>query len=208
MGLETGTYPSDFVLTNPTAGDPKAQGDDHLRLVKTLVQNALPVGAPVYPLTSGTAQATTSGAAIDFTGIPSWVKRITVMLTGISTNAGGSNAMVQIGDSGGIETSGYLGSATQLAGGTNPIPTAFTTGFGITGGIALTSVFNGSMVLTLLNAATNTWVSSSTVGFSDTAQTHVGGGTKSLSATLDRIRLTTVDGVTTFDAGSVNILYE
>jgi hypothetical protein len=59
-------------------------------------------------ITAGTAVASTSGTSIDFTSIPSWVKRITVMIAGVSTN-GSSIIQIQLGDSGGVETSGYTG---------------------------------------------------------------------------------------------------
>jgi len=57
----------------------------------------------VLGITSGTAVASTSGTSIDFTGIPSWVKRITVMFDVVSTN-GSAIILIQLGDSGGIET--------------------------------------------------------------------------------------------------------
>jgi hypothetical protein len=56
----------------------------------------------VLGITSGTAVASTSGTSIDFTSIPLWVKRITVMFAGVSTN-GTSPFLVQLGDAGGIE---------------------------------------------------------------------------------------------------------
>jgi len=42
MGLETGTYISDLVNTNPTSSDPKSQGDDHLRLIKATILTTFP----------------------------------------------------------------------------------------------------------------------------------------------------------------------
>lgn len=42
MSLETGTYISDLVATNPTANDPKSEGDDHMRLIKSTIQNTFP----------------------------------------------------------------------------------------------------------------------------------------------------------------------
>jgi len=60
-------------------------------------------------INSKTAVASTSGTSIDFTSIPSGVKRITVMFNGVSTS-GTSNTQVQIG-SGSVETSGYSSSA-------------------------------------------------------------------------------------------------
>ena len=77
-------------LTNKTLTSPNIGG--------TPVMNA-------SVITSGTSQASTSGTSIDFTSIPSWVKRITLMFNGVSTN-GTSNYQIQIG-SGSVTTSGY-----------------------------------------------------------------------------------------------------
>ena len=159
-------------------------------------------------MTLATAQNSTSGTSIDFTGIPSWVKRVTVMFDGVSTN-GTSPPQIQIGDSGGIETTGYICSNSVIVA---SVGTAnFTTGFGIgvsTGQWGATRVVGGSIALTLLNLATNTWSASGSVGSSDITAMYVTAGAKSLSATLDRVRITTVNGTDTFDAGSINILYE
>jgi hypothetical protein len=151
------------------------------------------------PLTLATAQNTTSGTSIDFTGIPSWAKRITVMLNGVSTN-GANNLLVQIGDSGGIENTGYVSTAFDRSD-----ETQGTAGFILTSGNAAAIASSGLFICCLVGS--NTWVGSSTLSRSD-----VGGwaaaGTKTLSGTLDRITLTTVNGTDTFDAGSVNIMYE
>ena len=158
------------------------------------------------PITSGTAVASTSGTSIDFTSLPSWVKRITINFSGVSTN-GASIYLIQLGDSGGIENTGYLGSGSSvLNGSTN----AFlqTTGFGIGAGTAATVIFHSSIQITLLDLATNTWCANGVLARSDLASTFQCSGAKSLSATLDRVRITTVNGSDTFDAGSINILYE
>ena len=148
-------------------------------------------------LTSMTSQASTSGTSIDFTGIPSWVKRITVMFSGVSTN-GSSAVLVQLGDSGGIENTGYLGSGNA---------TNFTTGFsdGFADGAA---VRHGQFNICLADSSTNKWVCAVSMGKSDTTTSSVGGFSKPLSATLDRVRITTVNGTDTFDAGTINVLYE
>lgn len=157
-------------------------------------------------LVSGTEQATTSGTSIDFTSIPAWVKRITVQLVGVSTN-GTSPLLIQIGDSGGIEATGYLGTSHSFSsggvGGAN-----FTTGFGIRAGLLATTVRHGAIVLTLEDSAAFTWVASGNVGCSDDTTASMTAGSKALSAALDRVRLTTVNGTDEFDAGGVNILYE
>lgn len=150
---------------------------------------------------AGTAVASTSGTSIDFTSIPSWVKRITVMFNGVSTN-GTSNPLIQLGDSGGIETTGYLGLAVNYAGSGASNPT---TGFAIALAAAA-NVISGHLVITLVSS--NIWVASGVFGGSNTIVAAYSTGNKTLSETLDRVRITTVNGTDTFDAGSINILYE
>ena len=157
-------------------------------------------GVALKPLTSGTAQATTSGTSKDFTSIPSWVKRISVQFSAFSTN-GTSIPMIQLGDSGGIETSGYSGTGQNISG----TSSSNSAGFKIAGVWAGTAVLDGIAYLELQDASTNTWAMSSSMSG---AEMVFGGGSKSLSATLDRIRITMVNGTDAFDAGKVNILYE
>lgn len=157
-------------------------------------------------LTLATAQATTSGTAIDFTSIPSWVKRITVMFNGVSTN-GTSVPIVQLGTSGsGIVTAGYTGSSSIIAGTVSTANNTVGIGLAPSWGAAIT--VSGTMVITLLNAATGLWSASSCVGDSGAANTFVGGSAITLSGTLDRLRFKPQNGTDTFDAGSVNIMYE
>jgi hypothetical protein len=163
-------------------------------------------GAVYDGIQSDTAK-TATGTSIDFTGIPSWAKRITVMFSGVSTN-GTSVPLLQLGDSGGVEITGYLGAASTSSGaGTSNA--LYTAGFGFvgsTGGAA--NIFGGSVTITALDSTTNLWTCSGIVGFSNVAATTQIGGTKTLSATLDRVRITTVNGTDTFDAGSINTIYE
>jgi hypothetical protein len=146
-----------------------------------------------------TAVASTSGTSIDFTGIPAGVKRITVMFSGVSTN-GTSIPVIQLGSTT-VTTTGYTG-----AGNTNGTVANGTVGILLSGDNAATYVRYGSAVLT--NITGNTWVGSAYFGLSDSARVTGGGGAIALSGTLDRIRITTVNGTDTFDAGSINILYE
>jgi hypothetical protein len=151
-------------------------------------------------ITSGTLVNTTSGTSFDFTSIPSWVKRITVNFGGVSTN-GSSPVMIQIGDSGGIETTGYGSAAYTYNSGT-----AATSSIGYLvdeGYLGATQARNGSYVLSLLGS--NAWS-----GFGVTSNPGVtsAAGGKTLSGTLDRIRITTVNGTDTFDSGILNIMYE
>jgi len=151
----------------------------------------------------GTPVASTSGTSIDFTGIPSWVKRITVMFSGVSTN-GTVSLLVQIGDSGGIETTGYVSSSVNATNGASSSGTDNTSGFVIRSASA-SNTWSGHMTITNLNS--NLWVSSHTLKGNTTSNAS-GGGDKTLSDTLTQIRITTANGTDTFDAGSINILYE
>ena len=162
-------------------------------------------GLPAQALTSGTAVASTSGTSIDFTGIPSTVKRITVMFSGVSTN-GTSINLIQIGDSGGIENTGYSGVGTSITSTPGVIVAAQTAGFGIGGNNSAANTKNGNAVLTMLTG--NTWTINGQFAFGNEARTDFTAGSKTLSGTLDRVRITTVNGTDTFDAGSINILYE
>lgn len=156
-------------------------------------------------LTSGTAVASTSGTSIDFTGIPSWVKRITVIYNGISTS-GTADYLVQLGTAGGVVSSGYISGALRNAGSVTS-----SAGILLTGGAFLsTSAFSGTM--TICNSGgTNTWAGSGvsatlTASGSNFAYPTAGGVT--LSGALTSIRITTTNGTDTFDAGSINIMYE
>ena len=153
----------------------------------------------------GTPVTLTNQTAVDFTSIPSWVKRITVMFSGVSTN-GTSLPIIQLGDSGGIEATGYLGSASLISTGVTSANN--NTGFLVVQSIAAATVFHGSVTLYRLNDASTDWVASGVVGNSNAAATQTSAGSKTLSAALDRIRLTMVNGTDQFDAGTVNISYE
>ena len=156
------------------------------------------------PLVSDTLQNTTSGTSIDFTSIPSWVKRITVMFNGVSTS-GSSHWLIQIG-AGSVDTTGYAASAFIISTG-GYTGGNYSTGFGI-------CVDNGTYLVsgwyTICLLGSNTWVGNGGVGsgVNATGLYTAGAGKKVLSGTLDRVRVTTVNGTDTFDAGSVNILYE
>ena len=158
------------------------------------------------PFTSGTAVASTSGTSIDFTSIPSWVKRITVVFSSISLS-GTSPITLQIGDSGGVETTGYVGANAELTSGANTI-TNFSTGFLLHNVPASGQNYSGMAILSLLSSASNTWTQSCNFGTDANGRINVSSGSKALSATLDRVRITTTSGTDTFDAGTINILYE
>lgn len=165
-----------------------------------------PSGAIFNGIASGTAVASTSATSIDFTSIPSWVKRITVMFGAVSTSAT-SNIQVRIG-SGSIDTaSTYAGASSWVGGVNNAGAVQDTTGFIVVGNVIAASTYNGALTFTTIGS--NTWCLTGTLSStSSTIYNHVSSGSKALSGTLDQIRITTVNGTDTFDAGSVNILYE
>jgi hypothetical protein len=149
-----------------------------------------------------TSVATTSGTSIDFTGIPSWVKRITIMFNGVSTN-GTSTVLLQVGGIVGIESSGYISTRAGITG-TSGFSGNSTQGFLIGGGgtaVALSGLYQ------LYTIATNFWIHSG-VNSETTTVGSFSAGNKNISSTLDKIRLTTANGTDTFDAGSINIMYE
>jgi hypothetical protein len=160
-------------------------------------------------LISGTA-VTASGTSVDFTGIPSWAKRVTVMFSGVSTN-GSSPPLIQIGTSGGVQTSGYLSSSSGV---TNTSVASFIYTSGIVVGVstgfwASNVTVSGAVVFSLLDSSNGTWAAQGMVSRSDsTATTYLASGAKTLSGTLDRVRVTAFNGTDAFDAGTINIMWE
>ena len=159
-------------------------------------------GAVYNGIQAGTAVASTSGTSIDFTSIPSWVKRITVMFAGVSTN-GTSNLLVQLG-AGSVTSSGYISTCVRPTAGGTTQGASSTSGMISYNGSA-SNVNSGSFTLSLVSS--NVWVSTHLLKL-NTTDCSSGGGDVTLGNTLDRIRITTVNGTDTFDAGSINILYE
>lgn len=157
-------------------------------------------------LLSGTSQASTSGTSIDFTSIPSWVKRITVMLSGVSTS-GTSQIQIQIG-SGSFTATGYLGIGAAISNANFTSTLAASTGWPIESSSNLTAASARYGNATIANITGNTWTFNSVIGITSINYVGYSGGSLALSGTLDRVRITTVNGTDTFDAGTINILYE
>jgi hypothetical protein len=178
--------------------------DDAVTTVKILNANVTPAKLS-QPLTLETSKASTSGTSVDFTGIPSWAKRITVMFDGVSTNAS-SRVLVQIG-SGSVTTSGYW-SVGYIAGAIFNTTQGFVTAYTNAAAYALWGTVD------IVNISSNTYLATSIVGLDfagvggGNANITTGAGRVTLGGALDRVRITTVNGTDTFDAGSVNIMYE
>lgn len=150
--------------------------------------------------------ATTSGTSIDFTGIPAGVTRITIGLAGVKLS-GTATPYCQIGDSGGPENTGYLSARTVLSNAAAVTVVNDTAAFAWGNGVAA-NLYHGTIVLTLEDAAAFRWNCSANIGYSNGAASTFVGGSKALTATLDRVRLTTSNGTDTYAAGSANISWE
>lgn len=152
---------------------------------------------------SGTS-VSASGTAVNFTGIPSWVKKITVMLSGVSTNGTTSDIRFRIGTSGGVVSTGYANATTTM--GASVVVTINTTdAFTVRNLGRGTDIANG--IVTLTNITGNTWVASGVFAASATTTSATTAGSIALGATLDRVQIT-MNGTDVFDAGTINILYE
>lgn len=163
-----------------------------------------------FPFTAGTVNAggvnpfNNTLSSIDFTSIPSWVKRITVLFNGVSLSSS-AQVLVQLGDSGGIENTSYASSSGQARDGAASIGGTSTAGFLIYQGTATGNNVTGTMTICLVSGTT--WISSHSAGNTAGSTGISGGGTKTLSDTLTQVRITSTS-TDTFDAGSINILYE
>lgn len=164
-------------------------------------------GTPVMNasvITSGTAVATTSGTNINFTSIPSWVKRVTVLFNGVRTS-GTSQHQIQIGTGGTPATTGYagafvyVGSAAGVGSSTTGFPLYWDTATDSrTGSIKLENITGNDWVctgLTILTRGPSRFFVST-------------GGSITLGGALGIVRITTVGGTDTFNAGTINIMYE
>jgi len=161
----------------------------------------------LYPLTSGTA-VSASGTSVTFTGIPSWAKRITVLFSGLSMNGASTNSFViRLGTSGGVETTSYASSMVYAQASGTSAGSSNTTGF-LVYAAGSTNLIDGAMTIALLDSANNTWVSYGGVALSGQNYAGVSAGKKSLSDVLTRVQIATANGTDTFDAGTINIIYE
>lgn len=170
------------------------------------------IGSIKGTITSGTVQVSTAGTAINFTGIPSWVKRITVGINTVQTSST-SPPLIQIGSSSlGYTNTGYTGSNSVISN-ASAVTVNFTTGVGIGVNVSNWSsvqIVSGTVTFMLVDSTNNVWSASGIVASSNSSVIWWTAGAKRLGATntLDRIRVTMSNGTDTFTGGSINILYE
>lgn len=197
-----------IVLLGSTSGsitlsEPAVAGSNTLSL--PAVTGTFVIAGQNSAITSGTA-VSASSTSVDFTSIPSWVKRITVMLDGVSLS-GTSNILFRLG-SGSTPTyvtTGY-NDITVLtgAGSTNTTSTGGFLLYDNAGSAA--SNYYGMIVFT--NISGNNWVCNGQAGLTTRNIISWTSGSVAVGATLTAVRITTVNGTDTFDAGTINILYE
>jgi len=191
---------------NTTAGTANTTANAALPKAGGTMTGVITYAAAQPRLVRETAVATTSGTSVSFTSIPSWVKRFTVLLDNVSVT-GTDNLLIQLGDSGGFETTGYNSTTEYMT----YTPTVAVGGFSSTSGIIVTAgspinLPSGSVVFN--NISGNRWIATGQNNFSN-LNTTLGWtvGEKTLSDTLDRVRIA-LTGTDSFDSGSVNIMYE
>lgn len=196
---------SSVIISGDTSGAitvaaPAVAGTNTLTLLAATATNSVN--------TLATAVASTSGTSISYTGLPNWIKRITVMFSGISTSST-NNIQVQLG-SGTIDIASYGGSAMSVRAGGSSNVYNNSTGFIVCAEVAAAAVISGSVIINLLGS--NTWVcNGNTADSGGAGRSTIQGGTKTLSGTLDQIRIigsATGNPSDTFDLGTINILYE
>jgi hypothetical protein len=162
--------------------------------------------AQLQRITRGTAVASTSGTSIDFTVIPSWVKRITMMLQGVSTS-GISQKLFQLGTGATptYATSGYASNSSFIAVASSGTA-AYTNGFNLYNILLAADTLSG--IIVFANLTGNTWVCSGSVANTAGTVQAFPNGSITLGATLTAVRMTAANGTDTFDAGTINIMYE
>ncbi len=151
--------------------------------------------------TTGTsATSLNSGTEADFTGIPAWASHIEVMFKSVSLN-GTDDIIVQLGDAGGFETTGYSAGGGTINGGTTGSADS-AAGFYIRVNAAARAA-KGTLILTK-DPSTNDWFANGNFSLGSNVFSSCGGH-KQLSDTLTQVRVTRT-GTDTFDGvGTVSI---
>jgi hypothetical protein len=145
-----------------------------------------------------------TGATTDFTGIPSWAKRVTIFVSSASTN-GTANKLLQIG-SGSVQATGYVSSCLNCRNAGSGAGSVSSIGFTIDNDSIATYVYDGT--IKLINASGNTWFIDSILSDNTGIRCPIGSGRVTLSGALDRFRFTTIGGTDTYDSGSFTVMYE
>ena len=173
------------------------------KLVASGASGAMSWGSSVV---SAAVQASTSGTSITFGSIPSWARRVTMSLNGVSLS-GTALIRFRLGTASGVATSGYNGAGSVIS---SAVVTANqTAGFDMyTNTPNAAYLASGQIVFTLIDAGNNIWAASGLFASHSVAWTQTIAGVVALSGTLTQVVATTSNGTDTFDAGSINVFWE
>jgi len=163
------------------------------------------VWSSTQKIVQGTSVAPSGTAAASFTSLPSWVKRVTVQFSALTSATINATMVVQLGTGATptYTTSGYVGTIGQTFNGTASGATAFSSGFTINAGFAANSPLYGTVTLT--NLTGNSWIGTVNLGRTGTLMSGTGGGLIALGATLTAVQILSSAN---YNGGTVNILYE
>ena len=214
IGAASNTIGLSFVASGAGTGTGKAYRVNSLGLSGS-------VGLPVAPtivsptisgavmntmassvLTSGTSQSA-SGATVSFTGIPSWAKRISIILNGVATVSTGIPA-IRAG-AGSYEATGYSGVTSKIGAiGVDSLGSALTS-WDLMHETSSSIFLTGKLEITLLSA--NVYTITGQLQYA-AGSTVLVTGVKTFSGPITQLQLRMQTGADTFNAGSINIMYE
>jgi hypothetical protein len=164
------------------------------------------VASAAPAITSGIAVSAT-GTSVNFTGIPNWVKRVTVMFSNVTLN--GSELSIRVGSGSIDSTSTYAGYAVRqgVTVPCNYYSNANTTSLQLTYGLGSNETYSGLATLCLVGL--NVWVFNSYISSSYSyANNNSAAGRKDLLGTLNQIRIGSHDNTAVFTSGTINIMWE
>lgn len=157
---------------------------------------------PDYRPVLGTELSASGNTSLEFTGIPSWVTKIDIMVDSLSSNTADIIG-VELGDASSWEQTDYVGGGTGI--GVSVTSYNYSSRFVFANSNADADVFHGIVSLTKMDTS-NTWIASLQIGESASANINIGSGRKTLTGALTRVRVIS-NGVDTFDLGSANVRY-
>jgi len=205
VGIGTTTPLTQFAMTGTASIDTIAEytASAGVTVAGVLCKNSA-IAGDYLRIAGKTTQASTTGTSISFTSIPTWARRITVMFAGVSTDST-SPLLVKIGPSGGIVSTGYIGTSARIASGSTTVDTS-TAGF-IINSTAAADTVSGTLVISVVDPTNYYYIADHTTKAGTTA-VMCGGGRVTLTGLMTQLTITTVSGTANFDAGSINVLYE
>lgn len=165
------------------------------------------IAAAVLPATlaptlfvEAASRALNGFAAVEWTGIPSWVRQIVIVIDSQSGTSTGV-AAVRIGTGGAAETTGYTGTGSVVS--TSAAVGANSTSWLLANTAVAASVH--SHIVTIGKATGDTWVYCADGALHAGNGTVHGGGNKTLAGTLNLVQLIITAG--TFDGGTATLYY-